>query len=47
MNYFIIEPIIKNSIQCLQNTLNELNYNDDIISKLKENYRINFLKILN
>ena len=47
MNYFIIVPIIQNSIQCLQNTLNELNYNDDVISKLKENYRINFLKILN
>lgn len=45
-NYYIIEPIIHNSIQVLQNTLNGLNFNDDIIFKLKENNRINFLKIL-
>ena len=46
INYLIIEPIIHDSIQCLKNSLNNFNINDDIISHLKDNYRENFLRNL-
>jgi len=45
-NYLIIEPIIQNSVQCLQNSLNDSRLNDDFISHLKESYRQNFLNNL-
>jgi len=45
-NYLIIEPIIQNSVQCLQNSLNNSRLNDDFISHLKESYRQNFLNNL-
>lgn len=45
-NYLIIEPIIQNSVQCLQNSLNDARLNDDFISHLKESYRQNFLRTL-
>ena len=45
-NYLIIEPIIQNSMQCLQNSLNNSRLNDDFISHLKESYRQNFLNNL-
>jgi hypothetical protein len=44
INYFIIDPIILSSIQCLKETFNDINSNDDFISELKKNYRKNFLK---
>ena len=46
INYLIIEPIIHDSIQCLKNSLNNFNINDDIISHLKDSYRENFLRNL-
>jgi hypothetical protein len=45
-NYLIIEPIIQNSVQCLQNSLNDARLNDNFISHLKESYRQNFLRTL-
>ena len=45
-NYLIIEPIIQNSVQCLQNSLNDARLNDNFISHLKESYRQNFLRNL-
>lgn len=45
-NYLIIEPIIQNSVQCLQNSLNDARLNDNFISHLKESYRQNFLSTL-
>ena len=45
-NYLIIEPIIQNSVQCLQTSLNDSRLNDDFISHLKESYRQNFLNNL-
>lgn len=45
-NYLIIEPIIQNSVQCLQNSLNDVRLNDNFISHLKESYRQNFLRTL-
>ena len=45
-NYFIIDPIILSSIECLKNTLNYINFNDDLISELKKSFRENFLKNL-
>ena len=44
INYFIIDPIILSSIQCLKETFNDINSNDDFISELKKNYGKNFLK---
>lgn len=44
MNYFIIDPIVLSSIECLKNTLNKINFNDDLISELKNSFRENFLK---
>ena len=46
INYFIIDPIIRSSIECLKKCLNNLNVNDDFISELKISYRENFLKEL-
>ena len=46
INYFIIEPIIQNSVECLKNSLDDARLNEDFISHLKEYYRINFLKTL-
>lgn len=46
MNYFIIDPIVLSSIECLKNTLNNINFNDDLISELKQSFRENFLKNL-
>ena len=47
INYLIIDPIIVSSIQCLKNSLNNANIQDnDIISQLKERYREFFLKNL-
>ena len=45
-NYFIIDPIVLSSIECLKNTLDNINFNDDLINELKKNYRENFLKNL-
>ena len=45
-NYLLIEPIIQNSVQCLQNSLNDARLNDNFISHLKESYRQNFLRTL-
>ena len=45
-NYLIIEPIIQNCIQDLQNSINDSRLNEDLISHLKESFRINFLKRL-
>ena len=45
-NYLIIEPTIQNSVQCLQNSLNDARLNDNFISHLKESYRQNFLRNL-
>ena len=45
-NYLIIEPIIQNSIQCLQNSINSIGLNEDFIAHLKESYRLNFLNAL-
>lgn len=45
-NYLIIEPIIQNSVICLQNSLNDARLNDNFISHLKESYRQNFLRNL-
>ena len=45
-NYLIIEPIIQNSVQCLQNSLNDARLNDNFVSHLKESYRQNFLRTL-
>lgn len=45
-NYLIIDPIISSAIQCLKNYLNDINYNQDLLSELKIKYRENFLKIL-
>ena len=46
VNYLIIEPIIQNSIQCLQNSLNDASLNGDFISHLKQSFRENFLQTL-
>jgi len=45
-NYFIIDPIVLSSIECLKNTLNNINFNDDLINELKKSFRENFLKSL-
>ena len=45
-NYLIIEPIIQNSVQCLQNSFNDARLNEDFISHLKQSYRLNFLNAL-
>ena len=45
-NYFIIDPIVLSSIECLKNTLNNINFNDDLINELKKSFRENFLKNL-
>ena len=46
MNYFIIDPIVLSSIECLKNALNNINFNDDLISELKKCFRENFLQNL-
>ena len=43
-NYFIIDPIILSSIQCLKSTLNNASVNGNFISELKRNSRETFLK---
>jgi hypothetical protein len=45
-NYLMIEPIISSAIQCLKNYLNDINFNQDLLSELKIKYRENFLKLL-
>ena len=45
-NYLIIEPIIKNSIQCLQDSLNNARLNENFIAHLKQSFRLNFLNSL-
>ena len=46
INYFIIDPIILSSIQCLKTAMDNINMNSDFISELKKNYRQTFLKEL-
>ena len=43
INYFLIDPIIIAAVQCLKDTLNNVNINDDFINELKKSYRENFL----
>ena len=45
-NYLIIEPITKNSIECLRDSLNNVGLNQDFITHLKESFRFNFLNNL-
>ena len=45
-NYLIIEPITKNSIECLRDSLNNVGLNQDFIKHLKESFRLNFLNTL-
>jgi hypothetical protein len=45
-NYLMIEPITKNSIECLRDSLNNVGLNQDFIAHLKENLRLNFLNTL-
>ena len=45
-NYLIIEPITKNSIECLRDSLNNVGLNQDFITHLKESFRFNFLNTL-
>ena len=45
-NYLIIEPITKNSIECLRDSLNNVGLNQDFITHLKESFRLNFLNTL-
>ena len=42
-NYLIIDPIITSSIQCIKNALSNANIYEDIIFKLKNIFRENFL----
>ena len=42
-NYLIIDPIISSSIQCIKNTLSNANIYEDIIFRLKNEFRENFL----
>ena len=45
-NYFLIDRFILSAIECLKNTLNNINISEDFIGELKKNYRENFLNSL-